>query len=481
MAVSARPNRTRWWIGALGGMLACATTSTWTPPTSLDTHDDPSSLRPGFGNEQLHTWWPLTPPEAAALEGVAQAKAGDAHALLALAIASSGDRRDAATYADITARIDQFLAAEKPAIDAATDDWHKGYELNRAMHRQFFGGERTELGSYDLNQARLTGIFASGHYNCLSSAVLYTVLARGFGLTVRAVSVPTHVFVELGPPGGGGGRAPIEVETTSDTGFDWVHDARFYNEGAARWSADRGLRPVTFDEYQHRKIIEPYQLMVLAMHDARSGNDDTDRHRLSELGDLVDPADDDTQRERVQTTVNESITLYDAKAWRTIVRMFDVVAPAMDAIGAATHDGQTSQLVAWTNWSYANALMIVGRPDEAMARTKDGFARLDASWSDAAKLRNNYSVILNDRLCGLIDKKDYGQALQVYAAYRDVCRADHVCASNIAVVYGNQSIDAQNAGDWQSARTALQQCAAELPDAATCRDALADLESRHRF
>jgi hypothetical protein len=481
--VSARPNRTVSWLGALCGLvapLACATTSSWTPPTSRDTHDDPASLRPGFGNEQLHTWWPLTPPEAAALEGVAQAKAGDAHALLALAIAASGDRRDAATYADVTARVDQFLAAEKPAIDAATDDWHKGYELNRAMHRQFFGGERTELGSYDLNQARLTGIFTSGHYNCLSSAVLYTVLARGFGLTVRAVSVPTHVFVEMGPPGGGA-RPPIEIETTSDTGFDWVHDARFYNEGAARWSANRGLRPVTFDEYQHRKIIEPYQLMALAMRDGRSGSDDTDRHRLSELGALVDADDVETQRDRVQTTVNESITLYDAKAWRTIVRMFDVVEPAMDAIGAATHDGQTGQLVAWTNWSYANALMIVGRPDEAMARAKDGFARLDPSWSDVEKLRNNYAAILNDRLCGLIDKKDYAQALQVYAAYRDPCRANQVCASNIAVVYGNQSIDAQNAGDWQSARAALQQCTAEFPDAASCRDALADLESRHRF
>ena len=69
------------------------------------------------------------------------------------------------------------------------------------MHRQFFGGERTELGGYDFNQARLTGIFTTGHYNCLSSAVLYVVLARAFGLPVRAAVVPTHVFVELGARG----------------------------------------------------------------------------------------------------------------------------------------------------------------------------------------------------------------------------------------------------------------------------------------
>ena len=471
------------WLAALTVVAgaACATSSSWTPPTSLDTRDDPAALRPGYGNETLHTWWPLAAPEVAALQGVDQARLGDAHALLALAIASSGDHRDAGTYASITARVDQFLADEKPTIDAAGDDWHRGYELNRAMHRTFFGGERTELGSYDFNQARLTGIFTSGHYNCLSSAVLYTVLARAFGLPVRAVVVPTHVFVELGAPDGSSGRPPIEVETTSDTGFDWVHDARFYREDAARWSSNRGLRPVTYDEYQHRTIIEPYRLMALAMRDARSGDNDADRHRLRELAALVDVDDVETQRDRAQTIVNESIDLYNAKAWRTIVRMFDVVEPAMDAIGAKTHDAQTGQLVSWTTWSYANALMIVGRTDEAMARTKDGFARLDTTWPDAQKLRNDYAVVLNDRLCGLINDKDYPKAIEVYGAYREACRADHVCASNVAVAYGNWSNDAQNAGDWQAARQRLQQCVAELPDNAACRDALADLESRHRF
>ena len=67
------------------------------------------------------------------------------------------------------------MAGIKPTIDGAADEWHRGYELHRAMHRAFFAGERTELGGYDVDQARVTGIFAGGHYNCLSSAVLFTV------------------------------------------------------------------------------------------------------------------------------------------------------------------------------------------------------------------------------------------------------------------------------------------------------------------
>src|SRR5262245_52088116 len=254
--------RGRWVaVAALLLMVGCASSQAWKPPTSQDRRDDPAALRPGYGNGELHTWWPLTAPEAAALAGIPQARQGDAHALLALGILASADQRDAASYAAYQKRVDEFLAAEKPAVDGAADDWHRGYELNRAMHRVFFNGERTELGSYDFYQSRLTGIFTQGRYNCLSSAVLFAILARGYGLPVRAAVVPTHVFVEMGQPG----AKIIEVETTSDTGFDWVHDQRFYAEEAAGWSSRRGLRPVTLDDYQHRSIVAPHRLMALAM------------------------------------------------------------------------------------------------------------------------------------------------------------------------------------------------------------------------
>jgi hypothetical protein len=459
----------------LGAVVSCATTSTWTPPASRDTRDDPAAVRPGYGNEALHTWWPLTAPEVAALEGVADARHGDAHALLALALVASGDHRDAASHAEFTARVDRFVAGLRPTMAAAADDWHRGYELNRAMHRELFAGERTDLGGYQFEQARLTGIFTTGRYNCLSSAVLYVVLARAFGLPVRAVSVPTHVFVEIGAPG----AKVFEVETTSNTGFDWVHDARFYKEDAASWSGNRGLRPVTFEDYRQRKIIEPYQLMALAMRDARSG-EEKDRPRLAELAALVDPADADAERARLQETINESVDLYKANAWRTMVRLFDVVSPAVDDLSARTHDAKTAELASWATWNYANALLIAGRTDEAMTRMKNGYARVDPAWPDAETLRHNYVAVLNDRLGTLVTAKDYGKAVEVYAANRDACRADKICVSNVAVAYLNQSSDAQNAGDWPTARAALQACVADVPDD-RCKDGLTDLESRHQF
>ena len=462
---------------ALVAAAACANTSPWVAPTTLDTRDDPATLRPGHGNAELHTWWPVAAPELGALQGIDRARQGDARALLALAILASGDHRDAASYATFQDRVDRFTAELRPTLDAAADDWHRGYELHRAMHRVFFGGERTELGSYDFNQMRVTGIFTSGRYNCLSSAMLFLVLARGFGLPVRAVIVPTHVFVEMGPPGG----KTIEIETTSPTGFDWVHDERFYREEAGRWSNNRGLRPVTLEEYQHRTIVEPYRLMATALLDGRLAATDRERLRFYELAALIDPDDVEAARDRVQSYVNEAVDLYEARAWRTMVKLFDTVAPVIDEIGGTTRDGKTQEAVSWANWNYAHALMIVGRTDQAMARTNAGLDKLDTGWPDADKLKINYLALLDDRLGELIAKKDYPGALQAVIRHRDVCRADKICAGNIGVVYGNWSIEHQNAGDWQSARQVLQECVSVLPGDSRCRDALTDLESRHRF
>ena len=456
--------------------VSCPTNSAWATPDKRDTLDDPPAERPGSGNAALHTWWPLTPPEADALEGVAAARRGDAHALLALGLVASGDHRDAASHADFTARVDRFVAEVRPKILAAADDWHRGYELNRAMHQQLFKGEGTELGGYELEQARLTDVFTTGHYNCLSSAVLYVVLARGFGLPVRAAFVPSHVFVEMGLPGG----KVIEIETTSATGFDWIHDARFYEKESASWSGSRGRRPRTRGGYHPRHIIAPDQLMALAMRDARSG-EDKDRPRLAEVAALVDPEDVEGERERLRVTVNEAIELDKANAWRTMARFFDVVSPAIDEVGARTHDAKTAERASWASWYHANALLIVGRADEAMTRMKNGYAHVDPTWPDAETLRQNYVAVLDTRLGALVSAKDYGKAIALYAENREACRADQTCTSNMGVAYLNQAGDAQNAGDWPAARSALQACRAELPDDGRCKDGLADLESRHQF
>lgn len=456
-------------------LVACRGGEPWTPAKERDTGDDPHKVRPGYGNAEAHAWWPLATTEVAALEGLEQARRGDMHALLAFALVASGDHRDLASHAQYRERIDRFVADLQPGIDAA-DEWHRGYEINRAMHRVFSGAETSDLGSYALDQAHLTGIFTSGKYNCLSSALLYVVLARGFSMTVRGVLVPTHAFVELGAAGG----KILEVETTSNTGFDWVHDARFYKESAAQWSSNRGLRPVTPSDYEHRDILEPYRFIARAMLDGRAGDMEQDRARLAELAALLAPEDTDVQKAATVTYVNEAHALYGQKAWHTIVQLFDTIAPTLASLRAKATDPEVLQNLSWADWYHADALVTTGRSDDAIAIMDTNVAHLDAAWPNYATLRKNYVSVLMDTLLELMHAKNYASAIKLITPRFELCKSDAQCAENLGIIYQNQAVEHENGGHWTAARAALKECVTLLPKVKVCSDALEEFEDRHR-
>ena len=452
----------------------------WTPPTDHDTKDDPGAVRPGYGNAELHTWYPLTAPELAAVRGLDLAKRGDAHSLLALAILASGDKRDDASYAAYQKRVDDFVAQIRPTVEKA-DDWHKGYELNRAMHRVFFTGTKHgDLGSYELEQNRLTGILDRGNYNCISSAMLYAVLARSFDLPVRGVVVPTHAFIELGLPG----AKTLEVETTIDTGYDWVHDAKFYDTASAKWAADRGLPAVTLADYKARTILEPYVLMAHGMVDESGRDQRTDEEvgRLRELANIVDPESEVDAEARVNIYQLEARVLYDKKASRTTAKMFDVLGGTVAQLATKwSQSPKVMENVAWLGLYFAHALDIVGRSEEAFALADDMLDHIDPAWKTAKSLRDSYLSEIEDRMSAHILKSEFAAARASIDKRLDVCRADDVCASNIVVLYRNWSNAYQRQGDWAAARQKLQECVVTLPGNADCGGALKELESRHQF
>src|SRR5258708_24189565 len=141
----------------------------------------------------------------------------------------------------------------------------------------------------------------------------------------------------MGDPGG----KIIEIETASDTGFDWIHDQRSYAERASNWSGQRGLRPVTLEEYQHRTILEPHQLMAMAMRGAQQGQADIDGSRLEEIGGIVAPHAGEAQRGRMKGYAGEAHDPFEQKAWRTMARPFDTPRPGVLALAPPSKDQQT--------------------------------------------------------------------------------------------------------------------------------------------
>jgi hypothetical protein len=450
----------------------------WQAPSARDPRDNPARVRPNHCSAGLPIWSPLTQPEVDALRATDAARQGNPKALLALALLASNDQRDAASYHALQAQLDKFVAEVRPKVEAQADDWHRGYELHRAMHSVFFRSSSGGLTNYELAQSRVSRIFPTSRYNCISSAMLFTVLAREFDMPVRGIEVPTHAFVEVGQPG----AKTLEIETTSQTGFDLVHDERFYREAAAVWSRERGLAPVTIEQYRARTILQPYQFMAAGMLNQSGLEQGEAKLRLSETAVYVDPDSAPAQLVRTQLYLNEAIELRDAKAPHTTAQFFDCVAPAIaDTAQRRANDLETMQYVAWARWYQADALATIGRGSEAVAIAEAGLDTFNPAFKDGAALHENLLAVLEDQMLVLMNEKQFQPATAVMARRLDVCRSSALCAQNLEAVFTNWAADRQNAGDWHGARQALTSCREQLPQSRTCESNLKDLESRHRF
>jgi hypothetical protein len=298
--------------------------------------------------------------------------------------------------------------------------------------------------------------------------MLYAVLARGFGMSVRGVLLPEHAFVEIGT------SKILEVETTSATGFDWVHDERYYKEAAKDWSSKRGLRPGTIEDYKSREIIEPYRFMARAMNDGRIQKEDQDR--LLEIAVQIAPEDPMLQRNALATYVGEGNKLRDRKAWRTLAKMLDVVDPMISKIGSASKDPEILTHVSYLHYYREEALIITNRADEAMGVMDADLKALNPSWPEYAKLRQYHINALSDHLWELIEAKEYDAAIKLIEPRFDLCKSDEICKKNLIMIYHNQYVRHYNAGDKGAARKALEECVQLISNATQCADDLKDMD-----
>src|SRR3569832_673629 len=158
--------------------------------------------------------------------------------------------------------------------------------------------------------------------------------------------------------------------------------------------------------------------MALAMLDAHSGGGEQDRQSLDELADVVDPGSADAQLARIATYGNEANALFEKKARRTTVKLFDIGGPAIAQIAASNKDPKTLEIAWFTPWYDAHALMIAGQPDRALAMMTTGQAHLDPGRGQAAALRCNFFGLLVCRLSELINQHNNTTTTQKNTKHR---------------------------------------------------------------
>ncbi|MDR3161082.1 MAG: hypothetical protein LBU28_05645 [Spirochaetaceae bacterium] len=112
------------------------------------------------------------------------------------------------------------------------------------------------LKTYSEFQTRLDELLNTGRYNCVSSSVIYMVLATSLGIEVRGVMTRDHAFVTVSA-----GDEVIDVETTNPYGFDPGSRKEFHDN----FGRLTGFAYVPARNYRARVSLSPLELISLIL------------------------------------------------------------------------------------------------------------------------------------------------------------------------------------------------------------------------
>ncbi|MDL2228990.1 hypothetical protein LJC14_01940 [Treponema sp. OttesenSCG-928-L16] len=130
-----------------------------------------------------------------------------------------------------------------------SDPRTRGEFILNFMHQRF-------LKTYSEQQTRLDTLLSNGTYNCVSSAVLYTILASAAGLRAEGVMTRDHAFAAVLA-----GTESVDVETTNPYGFDPGTKREFQD----RFGRITGFAYVPPGNYRERSSLSQMELVSLIL------------------------------------------------------------------------------------------------------------------------------------------------------------------------------------------------------------------------
>ncbi|QDU98718.1 tetratricopeptide repeat protein [Lignipirellula cremea] len=319
------------------------------------------------------------------------------------------------------------------APPATSDPFADGDRLLRYLHDKV-------LKKYQERQTRLSVLLDSGDYNCVSSSLLFVILARRQQRDARAVEAPDHVFAVLYD-----GARHVDVETTNrwgfhagasaearrqlreQTGFDYVpqqhEDQRrelsgpgavaviYYNQGVGftrEEKYDQALgayfRALTLD----REFVSAIKntLVVLANWSGRLNNEGRFEKALqvTQVGLSLAPEDPALVAYRKAIWITYAKSLLDEKKY----------AAAVAVLRRAAEDDPKANYVEMESWVYigpGEKLAEQSQWQDALDLATAGIADVDPpareeiqKWRTSVLLRWSYAAI---------EKKDFAAAAEV--------------------------------------------------------------------
>jgi len=246
--------------------------------------------------------------------------------------------------------IDELLSLADRTIAQSGGDYATGEEILQFLHSEL-------LESYDESQTYFDVLLDSGRHNCVSSSILYLIVARHFELEIQGTVTSDHAFCTLRID-----DELVDIETTTSYGFDPGKKTEFQDE----FGNTTGYSYVPATNYRDRNSVDARGLLALILHNR--------------------------------------ISLYDSQG-----RYGDALAASIDR-HAFISDESTFDDVLREIGNYLAVLNSDRRYEEALAVLADVYSR----YGVRSELERSHYGILNNLLVALLEAGEFESARSIF-------------------------------------------------------------------
>jgi tetratricopeptide (TPR) repeat protein len=329
------------------------------------------------------------------------------------------------------AYLSKIDALETEARDATADaetPYARGEKLLRFLH----AGPMAR--GYSLHQSSLAVLLDTGKFNCVSSAVLYNVLARRLGLDVRAIEIPGHVFSILYD----GDRA-ADVETTTREGFN---PARTLREKLA---AEGGTAYIPEKHKKLRREVGDWGLVALLYYNRgveRSLARQFPEAVRADFCSLCLDSDNPHTGRNAQVDLNNWVAeLAQAGKYSQAVEVTVVWA------NLGPKEGNPSRLLGFLVQEWARGAHAEKGPEEAAAVLEAALVRFPGNKDVKSAVANHVHLVTQQQL----KERRYEEALATAARYGVLMKDKEEPRKAAARVYDAWASDLAKRKEWQQA------------------------------
>jgi tetratricopeptide (TPR) repeat protein len=358
--------------------------------------------------------------------------------------------------------LEEARARVQALASAAAAELERGSVRERAegllemLHRRVFR-------QYDERQTRLDELLSTGRFNCVSSAVLYGLLARSLGLEYHAVQTPDHAFIRVLA-----GAQGWDVETTNPYGFD-PGSRREFTDSFGRVT---GYSYVPPGQYGRRKELGDKGLLALILYNRNAYDTDAGRY-LEALQPAVDAhalRQDPESMERL-TLSSLNVASFYGQAGR-----YEEGALFLDKAASQLDDPRLAKVREDLLHNWAVSLIQAGRLEEAQAlidQRRAGGELSEREW-------RSLGVSLWQLRAREASRRDFGEAAAILLGALESFGPEPGLVSGYEVYVHNQMAALVNAGRLEEARGVLREALRVLPSSSLLREDEARLAGRSR-